>query len=235
MNLWPPPQPIQHRSKRPEHQQASSRDQEGDAPEGLKPSLSNPPRLRSPLSLPSTTTSRLRHLFNPTLAPPPKSRSASSPSASRAGIATRHTSSLWRRSPVWFAAEAPPTPTICGSPSPAPWDARSATSSRYRSAGPITGTTIELATRPLGGPPCRLIPSKFRVGSGFRHGRSNKRDKNISKQSRGWKIPQASSCRACFHDSYFREETPECSINAIEIARRLWMPSHRAISNAGDQ
>jgi hypothetical protein len=34
------------------------------------------------------------------------------------------------RNRVWSAAEAPLTPTICGSPSPAQWDARSATNSR---------------------------------------------------------------------------------------------------------
>jgi hypothetical protein len=44
---------------------------------------------------------------------PPKSKKASSSSASRVGIATKPTSSSSHRSRAWFAAEAPPTPTIC--------------------------------------------------------------------------------------------------------------------------
>ena len=42
--------------------------------------------------------------------------------ASRVGSATRPTSNSWHRNPVWSAGEARPTPTICGSPSPARWD-----------------------------------------------------------------------------------------------------------------
>ena len=72
---------------------------------------------------------RRRRVIKPTILPP-KSRKANSSSASRVGIATKPTSSLWHRSRAWFAAEAPPTPTICGSRSRARWDARSATSSR---------------------------------------------------------------------------------------------------------
>jgi hypothetical protein len=71
-------------------------------------------------------------------------------SAKCVGSATRRTSSSWRRSPVWFAGEVPLTPTICGSPSLAQWDARSATSSRYRCAEPITGTITVLETKSPG-------------------------------------------------------------------------------------
>jgi hypothetical protein len=43
---------------------------------------------------------------------------------------------------VWFAGEAPLTPTIFGSPSRARWDERPATSSSFPCAEPITGKII---------------------------------------------------------------------------------------------
>jgi hypothetical protein len=99
------------------------------------------PRLLFRRSPPSTTARRLRHIFKPTLIPQ-KSRKASSRSASRVDSATKPTSSLLHRSRVWFAAEAPLTPTIFGSPSRARWNARSATSSRYRCAELTTQSQV---------------------------------------------------------------------------------------------
>src|SRR5258705_7948734 len=113
----------------------------------------------------------LRHIL-PTL-PPPKSRKASSRSASRVGIAIKAISSSLHRSRVWFAGEAPLTPTIFGSLSPAQWGARSATSSRSRSARPITGTITASGTRPPGGVDRPSIPSGLRGSSGFQRAESN--------------------------------------------------------------
>jgi hypothetical protein len=124
------------------------------------------------------TIRRLRHLFKPTLLPP-KSRKANSRSASRVGIAIKRTSSSYHRSRVWFAGEAPLTPTICGSLSPARWGARSATSSRYLCAERITGTIIVSATRPPGGADNPLIPWGRHDSSGFRRGVLNDGDRNL--------------------------------------------------------
>src|SRR5229473_5056868 len=178
MNLRPP-QPILHRPSRPQHQLTpSSHCGKGGAPERSKPRPSHLPRLRSHRSQPSTTVRRLRHIIKPTLLPP-KSKKVSSRSASRVGIATKAISSSLRHSRVWFAGEAPPTPTICGSPSPAQWGARSATNSRYHSVEPITGTTIALATSRPGGASRLSIPSGRHGSSGFRHGASNECDRNL--------------------------------------------------------
>ena len=125
MNLRPA-QPIRHRPNRAQQQRTpSSRRDQGAAPERSKPWPSNLLRLRSRRSQPSTTTRR-RHIVKPTLHLP-KSIKACSRSASRVGIAIKRTSSSWHHNRAWFAREA--RPTICGSPSPARWDARSATSS----------------------------------------------------------------------------------------------------------
>src|SRR5216684_3361902 len=178
MNLRPP-QPILHRPNRPQHQLTpSSHCGKGGAPERSKPRPSHLPRLRSHRSQPSTTVRRLRHIIKPTLLPP-KSKKVSSRSASRVGIATKAISSSLHHSRVWFAGEAPPTPTICGSPSPAQWDSRSATSSPYHSVEPITGTTIALATSRFGGASRLSIPSGRHGSSGFRHGASNECDRNL--------------------------------------------------------
>jgi hypothetical protein len=126
----------------------------------------------------SSLTTRQRRIIKPTLLPP-KSTKANSRSASRAGIATKSTLSSLHHSRVWFAGEAPLTPTICGSLSPARWDARSATSSRYPCAERITGTTSALATRRPGGLVRRSIPWRSRGSSGFRRGESNEGDSNL--------------------------------------------------------
>ena len=127
MNLHPP-HPIQYRLNQRQQRKPSSRGDQGGAPERSKPRLSNLMRFQSRRSQPSTTVRRLRHIIKPTLLPP-KSKKVSSRSASRVGIAIKRTSSSWQHNRAWFAREARPTPTICGSPSPARWDARSATSS----------------------------------------------------------------------------------------------------------
>ena len=75
--------------------------------------------------------------------------------------------------PCLICERSPQTPTICGSLSPARWDARSATSSPYHSAGPITGTTIALATNRPGGIDRPLIPSRRRENSGSRRDELN--------------------------------------------------------------
>jgi hypothetical protein len=92
---------------------------------------------------------------------------------SRAAIATKPTSSSWHRSRVWFAAEAPPTPTTYGSPSRARWGARSVTSSRYRCAELTTATIIASVTRSPGGADRPLIQSELHGSSGFRRVVSN--------------------------------------------------------------
>jgi len=118
---------------------------------------------------------QLRHIFKPTL-PPPKSRKASSRSASRVGIAIKAISSSLHLSRVWFAGEGPLTPIILGSPNFAQWGARSAMSSRSRSAGPITGIITASATRPPGGVDRPSIPSGLRGSSGFQRVVSNEGD-----------------------------------------------------------
>ena len=117
----------------------------------------------------------LRQIFKPTLLPP-KSRRASSRSASRVGIAIKAISSSLHHSRAWFAAEAPLTPTIFGSLSPAQWDAKLATSSRYHYVGPITGIITASATRPPGGVDRPSIPSGLRGSSGFQRVVSNEGD-----------------------------------------------------------
>jgi hypothetical protein len=117
----------------------------------------------------------LRHIFKSKV-PPPKSRKTSSRSTSRVGIAIKATSNSLHRNRVWFAAEAPLTRTILGSPNPARWGARSATNSRSRSAGPITGTIIASATRSPGGVDRPSIPSGLRGSSGFQRVVSNEGD-----------------------------------------------------------
>src|ERR1700686_4026915 len=97
MNLTPL-QPMQRRSKRPQHQRTPSSDH-ADVQERPKPQASNLLRLRLPRSQPSMTTCQLRHLFNPTLHPP-KLTKVSSLAASRAATATKLTLSLWRRTRV---------------------------------------------------------------------------------------------------------------------------------------
>jgi hypothetical protein len=173
MNLRPF-QPISHRPQR--QRTPSSHCGEGDAPERSKPQPSNLLRLRSRRIQPAMTIGRLRHIFKPTLLQQ-KSKKASSRSASRVGIAIKATSSSSHRSRVWSAAEAPLTPTIFGSPSRARWDARSATSSRSRCAGPITATIIALVTRPPGGAGKPSIPSGRRGSSGFQRVVSNEGDR----------------------------------------------------------
>jgi hypothetical protein len=144
----------------------------GGAPERSKPRPSNLLRLRSRQSQSSMTVRRFRHIFKPTLLPL-KSRKASSRSASRVGITTKPTSSSLHHSPVWFAGEVPPTPTIFDSPSRARWGARSATNSRYLCAEPITATSIASETKSPGGGDGLLIPSPRRGCSGFQPGVSN--------------------------------------------------------------
>src|ERR1700687_1360131 len=175
-------QPIQHLPRRPQHQRTpSSRCGKGGAQGRSKPQPSNLLRLRSRRSQPSMTTRRLRHLFKPTLLLQ-KSIKAYSPSVSRAAIATKPTSSSWHRSRVWFAGEAPLTPTICDLLSPARWVARSATSSRCLCAERITGTTTASATNRPGGVDRPLIPSGLRGSFGFRRGVSNESQQKSAKR-----------------------------------------------------
>ena len=170
MNLVPS-QPIQVGPSRPLCQRTPPhRGDQGDAPERSNPRPSNPPRLRSPRPL--MITRRLRHLFKSTQLPQ-KSKKVNSPSASPAAIAIKATSNSWHRSPVWFAEEAPLTPTICGSLNPARWGARSATSSRYLYAELITVTSIASETKSPGGGDGLSIPSRRHGCSGFRRGVSN--------------------------------------------------------------
>ena len=170
------PQPIQHLPNRPQHQRTPTRRcGKGGAQGRSKPQPSNLQRLRSLRSQPSMAVRRLLRIFEPMLLPP-KSRKASSRSASRVGIATNCTSNSLHRSRVWFAGEARLTPIICGSPSPARWDARSATSSPYLCAEPITVTSIASETKSPGGRDGLLIPSRRRGCSGFRRAASNEND-----------------------------------------------------------
>ena len=181
MNLRPP-QPIQRCPKHPQHQRAASSDQ-GDVPERSRLRLSSPIGLPSPRNQPSMTTRRPRRLFKPTLLPP-KSKKASSPSASRAAIATKPTSNSLHRSRVWSVGEAPPTPTICGSLNRARWAARSATNSPYHCAERITGTTIAPETKSAGGRDGLLIPSRRRGCFGFPRGKSNEgHQKNLPNEA----------------------------------------------------
>jgi hypothetical protein len=115
------------------------------------------------------TIRRLRHILKPPLLSP-KSKKANSQSASRAGIVTKPISSLSHCSRVWFAGEAPLTPTIYGSLSPARWGAKSATNSLYLCAERITGTTIGSETKSPGGRDGLLIPSPCRGCSGSQRG-----------------------------------------------------------------
>jgi hypothetical protein len=93
--------------------------------------------------------------------------------ASPVAFATNPTLGSLLHSPVWSVEEAPPTPTICGSPNPAQWGARSATSSPYPCAESITETSIASETKSPGGRDGPLIPSRRRGCSGFRRAVSN--------------------------------------------------------------
>ena len=139
---------------------------QGDAPEKSKPRPSNPAHPRSSQSRSMTNSSRLQHTFKTTPLRP-RSTKANSPSARCVGSATRPTSNSLRRSRVWSAGEAPQTPTIYGSPSPARWGARSATSLPYLCAELITGTTIASATSTPGGANRPSIRSKRHGSSGY--------------------------------------------------------------------
>ena len=100
-------------------------------------------------------------------------------SARCVGSATKPTSNSWHRSPVWFAEEVPLTPIICGSPNPARWGSRSATSSRCRCAEFITVTSIAMETNSPGGNGGRSIPSRLPGCFGSRRGASGEYDTSI--------------------------------------------------------
>jgi hypothetical protein len=186
MNLHPP-HPIQYRLNQRSQRKPSSRGDQGGAPERSKPRPSNLMRFQSRRSQPSITVRRLRHIFKPTLKQP-KSRKASLRSASRVGIAIKHTSSSWHRSRVWFTGEGLLTRTIYGSPSPAQWDARSAMNSPFHCAGPITGTIIVLATSRRGGAIWLSIPSGRHGSSGSRRDASNRSHQKSTRKRRKVRI-----------------------------------------------
>ena len=150
----------------------------GDAPERSKPRPSNrraswPPRSRSMdqsrCRLQRTRPKRRRSRQDR------QKRAHDQRGASRS--ATRPISNSWHRSRVWSAGEAPLMPTICGSPSPARWGARSATSSPSRCVERITATTIASEMSRLWWEQAAIDPIATRGCSGSRPGASNDRRK----------------------------------------------------------
>ena len=172
-----PPHQIQYRREGLYQRAPSNPCDQGSAPGRSKRWPSKPPRPRSSQTLSVKTQRRFKHTLKlaPLLA---RSIRACLRSASRAGIETKCISSLWRRSHVWCAGEARLMPIICGSPSNAPWGARSATNSPCRCAGRITRITIASAMKSPGGRGGLLIPSPRRGCSGCRPGASNETDSN---------------------------------------------------------
>jgi hypothetical protein len=141
-------------------------------PRKVKPRPSNPARPEPSQSRLMAISLRLQHTFKTTPLQA-KSTKACLRSASHVGSATKLILSSWRRSHVWSAAEAPPTPITSGSLSPERWAARSATNSLYLYAEPITETTTTPATKSPGGRGGLLIPSPRLGCSGSRRGVSN--------------------------------------------------------------
>jgi hypothetical protein len=104
---------IRHRANRPQHQRtpASRRDRGGQSAAEESAALAVRPKPTIDDNRPAST-----HLQAD--ATPPKSRKASSRSASRVGIAIKAISNSLHRNHVWFAAEASLTRIIFGSLSP---------------------------------------------------------------------------------------------------------------------
>jgi hypothetical protein len=136
-----------------------------------RPRTSNPAHPRPSQSRPTTNSRRLQHTFTTTR--PGRSTKVYLRLASPVAFAARPTSGSSPHSPVWSVEEAPPTPTICGSPSPARWDSRSAMSSPYLCAESITATAIAPETKLPGGRDGLLTPSRHRGCSRFRRAVSN--------------------------------------------------------------
>ena len=87
----------------------------------------------------------------------------------RAGCATSAIGSLSRPNPVWCADASPPTPIIYASHNPGHWAAKSAMSSRCRSAERITANYTEPPKNVSGGCSSASIPSPSPINSGLRH------------------------------------------------------------------
>lgn len=175
------------------------------------------------------TPRQLRYVIKLTLLPP-KYKKASLRSASRADIAIRHISNLLHHSRAWSAAEAPPTPTICASPSRARWDARSATSSRCLCAEPITGTIIALETSKVGGVAGRSTPSGRHDGSGFPRGVLNERDRTGDSCKMGPTLPQPvfdpkiiNSDEFALVVRYYREVQRQCVSGYEQVVCANWL------------
>jgi hypothetical protein len=155
------PSSTPYRPSRPRHPRTALRRRgQGDVPERSNRRPSHPPRLRSRRVQTSMSTLRRRQgTFSPPLLQP-KSIKASSRSARCVGIAIKAISNSLRLIRVSYAEEVLPTPTICDLPNRARWDARSATSSRYRYVERITGTIIASAMKSAGGRDGLLIRSR---------------------------------------------------------------------------
>ena len=82
---------------------------------------------------------------------------------------------------------------------------------------PSPGQPSISATKSPGGGGGLSIPSRRRGCSGFRRGGSNKRDKNISKQSRGWKIPKHRPVEPAFTIVIFERRR----LSALSMRSRL--------------
>jgi hypothetical protein len=176
----------QSRSRRsPQDQREGEAAQERPKSVSRQPKWCRSPQRRLPLIIPRCC----RHILGPT----PlllKSKRVNSRSVSRAGIAIKRISNLLHLSPAWSVAEALLTPTICGLPNRARWDARSATNLQCPCAERIIGTTIISETKLAGGRVGLLIPSRHRGCSGFRRVGLNEGDRSFLSS-----LPEASQKR----------------------------------------
>jgi hypothetical protein len=80
--------------------------------------------------------------------------------------ATRSTADSSPGNPASSAVARPPKRITFASPNPARWAARSATSTRFQSAGSIIATSMATAMRPHGGPGSASIPCRSRSNFG---------------------------------------------------------------------
>ena len=144
-----------------------------------------------------------------TLTGPPQTSQISSTTLSRpdrADCATSSTASLSRRSPVLCADASPPTPIIYASHNPGHSVAKSAMSSRCRSAVCIIGRSIARSKSSTGGHGWASIQSPSQTSSGLKLIRASRSPPNK------FKLTPSASSRLRPHDiaQTNRSQSPQC-------------------------